>query len=138
MLKKKWQLIEVLVDDEITDKPNVINWLKQMNNKIAKSTVVTEYSGSGKLFCYLDNYLLNGINADKTENDIYRLVNNEGHSDDHGSFILYCFQNKKTKTVTEEIVSLTDQHLITKSYDADFIKMAGGNHLIFVYKSHDS
>lgn len=134
LLTGKWQLVKVLVADEITDKPDVINWLKEMNIKISRNLIVTEYTENNKLLCYLDNFLLNGLSNDKTENDNYRLVNDKGFIDEQGNFIMYYFNNNKSKIIKEEILSLTDDELMTRSYDPDFIKMAGNNHLIFIYK----
>jgi hypothetical protein len=137
LLVNKWQLVNVFVDDEICNKPAVIKWLKEINDTIKKSTVVTDYAESGKLYCYFDNMLLNGLSKDKTENDIYRIINDNGLIDEQGNFIMYCYKNRKTKIIKEEIIQLTNEELITRSYDPDFIKIAGGNHLIFVYKCLD-
>ena len=137
LLTKKWQLVNVYVDNEITDKPDVIKWLKEMNDTIKKSLVVTEYSKNNRFLCYLDNILLNGISADKSLNDYYRLVNDEGFIDDQGNIIMIYYRNKKTKIIKEEILSISENELITKNYDFSFMKMAGDNHLIFVYKSCD-
>jgi hypothetical protein len=137
LLTKKWQLLNVYVDNEITDKPEVIKWLKEMNDTIKKSLVVTEYAKNNKFLCYLDNILLNGISADKSCNDYFTLVNDEGFIDDQGKIIMINFRNKKFKVIKEEILSISENELITKNYDSSFMKMTGGNHLIFVYKSCD-
>lgn len=137
LLTKKWQLVNVYVDNEITDKPDVINWLKIMNYQINKSCTVTEYAENNKFLCYLDNILLNGVYTDKPLNDYYRLVNDEGFIDEQGNTIMIYYRNKKTKIIKEEIMSISENELITKNYDSSFMKMAGGNHLIFVYKSSD-
>lgn len=135
LLVKKWQLVSVYVDNEITDKPAVIKWLKEMNYEISKNKPITEYTYNNRFKCYLNGLFLNDTSADKSLSDIYELLNDQGLDDNNGNIIMLYYRNKETKTVKEEILSISENELITKNYDSSFMKMAGGNHLIFVYKS---